>query len=159
MSPCAPWHRARHPPGKGSGIATCPEAPCTPLARKGLWCCHVPRGIETVTRQERALESPCASWLQARPLCRMALASHVTEALGPPPGRAPISPHVLWLQTHPLVREGSRAATCLVVVGPQACPCVPKMLDIRLIMASPSTRCRQRIKCVCDRPYAAYDRH
>jgi hypothetical protein len=74
VSPCAPWHRASHPPGKGSGVARCLEAPCMPPARKGLRCCHVPRGTEPITWKERALESPCASWLQAHPLCRKALA-------------------------------------------------------------------------------------
>jgi hypothetical protein len=43
------WHRARHPLGMGSGVATCPEAPCTPLARRVLRCCHLPRGTELVT--------------------------------------------------------------------------------------------------------------
>jgi hypothetical protein len=49
VSPCTPWHRACHPPGKGSGVTTCPEAPCAPLTRRGLWCCHVPRGTEPIT--------------------------------------------------------------------------------------------------------------
>jgi hypothetical protein len=73
--PRASRHRARHPPGKGSGVATCPEAPSPSPSRKGLRCCHVPRGTEPVTQQERALESPRASRLQAHPLRRKALAS------------------------------------------------------------------------------------
>jgi hypothetical protein len=74
----------------------------------------------------------------------------MTEARGPLPGRAPVSPRVMWLQTHLLVREGSRAATRPMALGPRACPCIPKTPDIRLIMASPDTRCRQHIKCVQD---------
>jgi hypothetical protein len=84
---------------------------------------------------------------------------HVTEALGPSPNRAPVSPCVMWLQTRLLVREGSGAATCPVALGPRACPGVPKMPDIRLIIASVGTRCRQHIKCVYDRPYVAYGMH
>jgi hypothetical protein len=78
---CAPRHRARHsleegsgvamfpmaqsmqPARKCSGVATCPEALCAPPTRKGLWCCHVAQGTESVTPQERAPELPRASWL------------------------------------------------------------------------------------------------
>jgi hypothetical protein len=73
--PRAPWHRGLHPPGEGSGVTTCSEASSTPPARRGLQCRHVPRGTKPVTLQERALESPCVSWLQARPLRSKALAS------------------------------------------------------------------------------------
>jgi hypothetical protein len=99
-SPHAPWHRACHPPGKGSGVTTCLEAPSAPPTRKGLWCCHVPRGTQhqSPSLGRRGLQSrhvphgsrpaPCAGRLWRR---------HVTEAPRPPPGRAPISPRVLWL--------------------------------------------------------------
>jgi hypothetical protein len=83
----------------------------------------------------------------------------VTEAPGPPPGRAPLPARVLRLQTHLLVQEGSGATTFLVALGPQAYPCIPKMPGIKPIMASPGTRCRLCIKCVCDRPYVAYGKH
>jgi hypothetical protein len=100
-----------------------------------------------------------ASRLQAHPLHRKALAS--------PRDRG----------TKTTARQGSGITTCLVAPDPPpgaggfrsrhvmsgswplACPCISKMPDIRLIMASPGTRCRQRIKCVCDRSYAAYGRH
>jgi hypothetical protein len=36
VSLVAPWHRVRHPPGKGSGVAMCPEEPCVPPARRWL---------------------------------------------------------------------------------------------------------------------------
>jgi hypothetical protein len=63
----------------------------------------------------------------------------------------------LWLQTLLMVREGFGAAMCPVDIGLRACPCVPKTLDIRFIIASSGAQCWKRIKCVCDRTYAAYD--
>jgi hypothetical protein len=118
VSPRAPWHRAHHPSGKGSGVATCPKAPCAPLIRKGLQSRHVPRGSRP---------APCVGRLWRH---------LITEAPGPPLGRSLVSPRVLWLQTRLLVREGSGATMCLVALGPQACPCVPKTPDIRPIMTS-----------------------
>jgi hypothetical protein len=56
-----------------------------------------------------------------------------------------------------MVREGFGAAMCPVDIGLRACPCVPKTLDIRFIIASSGAQCWKRIKCVCDRTYAAYD--
>jgi hypothetical protein len=141
VSPRVSRHPARHLPGKGSGVATCPEAPSPSPSRRGLWSRHVPHGSRP---------APFAGRLWCR---------HVTEASGPPPGRGPVSPRVLWLQTRLLVREGSGAATCPMALGPRACPCVHKTPDIRLIMASPGTRCRQRIKYVCDSSYAVYGMH
>jgi hypothetical protein len=139
--PCALRHQARHTTGKGSGVATGPEAPSPSPDRRGLRSHHVPCGSKP---------TPCTGRLWH---------CHMTDTPGPPPGRAPVSPCVLCLQTCLLVREGSGAITCPVAVSPRACPCVPKMPDNGLIMASPRTRCRQRIKCVCDRPYTVYDRH
>jgi hypothetical protein len=46
----------------------------------------------------------------------------------------------MWLQTRFLVREGSETAMCPVALSPQAYPCILKMPDIRLIMASLGTR-------------------
>jgi hypothetical protein len=134
-----PRHRVRHPSGKGSGVATCLEAPSPSPRRRGLQSHHVPRGSRP---------APYAGRLWCR---------HVIEAPGSPPRRAPVSPRVLWLQTHLLVWEDSGATTCPVALSPRAFPCVPKTPDIRLIMVSPGAQCSQRIKCVCDRPYAAYD--
>jgi hypothetical protein len=141
VSPRAPGHHARHPLGKGSSVVTCPEAPSPSPGRRGLQSHHVPYGSRP---------APCARRLWRR---------HVTEASGPPPDRASVSPRVLWLQTHLLVQEDSRAATCPVALGLRACPCIPKMPEIRPIMVSSGTRCRQRIKCVCGRSNTAYDRH
>jgi hypothetical protein len=141
VSTCALRHRACHPSGKGSGVTTCPEASSPSLDRRRLLSHHVPRGFRPTLCAER--------------LCHR----HVTKAPGPPSGRAPVPSRVLWLQTRLLVREGFGAATCPVALDPRTCPCVLKTPDIRLIMASPGTRCRQRIRCVCDMLYAIYDRH
>jgi hypothetical protein len=93
MSPRALRHRARHPPGRGFGVTTCPEAPIPSPGRRGLRNRHVPRGFRP---------APCTGRLWRH---------HMSEAPRPPPGRAPILPHVLWLQTRLLVWEGSRAAS------------------------------------------------
>jgi hypothetical protein len=123
VSPRAPRYHARHSPGEGSGVATCPEAPSSSPGRRRLRSRHAPRGFRP---------APCAGRLWRR---------HVTEAPGPPLGRAPVPARVLRLQTRLLVREGSGATTCPVALGPRAYPC------------------RQRIKSVCDSPYATYGRH
>jgi hypothetical protein len=136
VSPRALWHRAHHPPGKGSDVTTCLEAPSMPPARKGLQCCHVPQGTEPVT-QLRSCHVPHGS--RPAPRAGKIFRRHVIEAPGPPHGRAPVSPRILWLQTHLLVQEDSGATTCPVALGPRVCPCVPKMPDIRLIMASLGT--------------------
>jgi hypothetical protein len=99
VSTRALWHRACHPLGKGTSVATCPEAPCAPLTRRGLRCCHVLRGTEPVTYAGRL-------WRR-----------HVAEAPGPPPGRTPVPARVLWLQTRLLVQEGSGVTTCPVALG------------------------------------------
>jgi hypothetical protein len=140
VSSRAQRHHACHPSGEGSGVTTYPEAPIPSPGSRRLWSHHMPHGSRPATYAGRL-------WCH-----------HVTEAPGPPPGRASVPPRVLWLQTRLLVWEGSGAATCLVALGPGAYLCVPKTHDIRSIMASPITWCRQCIKCVCDRPYAAYGR-
>jgi hypothetical protein len=53
-------------------------------------------------------------------------------------GRALASPHALWLSAS------------------EVCSCVPKVLDIRLIMASLGMWSRQRIKCIQDKSYVMY---
>jgi hypothetical protein len=141
VSPRALRHHTCHLSEKDSGVVTCPKASSPSPGRRGLRSHHVPRGCRL---------TPCAGRLWPH---------HVTEAPGPPPRRAPVMPHVLWLQTRLLAREGSGATTCPVALDPWVCPCIPKMPDIRLIMASPGTRYRHHIKCVCDRPYAVYGKY
>jgi hypothetical protein len=157
MLPCVPWHRAHHPPGRSSDVTTCPEALSTPLVEKGLRSCHVARGTKPITQQERALESPRASRLQAHPLR----------------GKAQPSPRDRGTRT--TASQGSGISTCPMAPDPPpgagglqsrhvpdgprplVCPCVLKMPDITLIMASPDTWCMHNIKYACDRLYAAYD--
>jgi hypothetical protein len=174
----APRHRARHPLEEGSGVATCPTAQSAPPTRKGLRCrpcaprhrvCHPSGKVSDVaTCPETLIPTPNRRGLQSRHVPRGSRTApyvgrlwrrHVTKAPGPLLGKAPVSPCVQWLQTRLLVKEGSGAATCPVALGLGACSCVLKTPDIRLIMVSPGTRSRQRIKCVCDMPYIVYDRH
>jgi hypothetical protein len=98
--PRAPRYRARHPPGEGSGVAMCSVAQSAPPARKGLRCRHVPRGTEPVTWQERASESPRASWLKVRPLRRKAQMSPCDR------------------DTRTTARQGSGITTCPVALDP-----------------------------------------
>jgi hypothetical protein len=135
------WCRARHPPGEGSDVATCPKAPSPSPDRRRLKSHHVPRGSRSPPYTGRLWRC------------------HMTEESRPRLDRAPVPPCVMWLQTHLLVLEGSRATMCPVALDPRAYPCVRKMSDIRPMMASTCTRYRQRIKCICDRPYATYGKH
>jgi hypothetical protein len=48
----APTHRVRHPPGEGSGVATCPEAPSPSPGRGRLRSCHMPCGSRPAPAQE-----------------------------------------------------------------------------------------------------------
>jgi hypothetical protein len=75
-SPRIPWHRAHHPAGKGSGVATCLTAPDPSPAREGsgvatcprhqdhclagLWYRHVSCGSRPASLCGRALEPPRA---------------------------------------------------------------------------------------------------
>jgi hypothetical protein len=77
-SPHAPWHRARHPSGEGSGVVMCPVAHSSPPIRRGLRCRHVPRGTKTTTRQGFGIDTCHVS----RPVSWC--------------GRAPRPPHVQW---------------------------------------------------------------
>jgi hypothetical protein len=110
ISPRTPRNRACHSPGKGFGVATWPEAPNPSPSRRGHQSCHVPHGSRP---------APCTGRLRHH---------HLTEAPGPPPSRAPVSPCVLWLQTRLLVREGSGSTTCPVALGPGRAHAFPRCL-------------------------------
>jgi hypothetical protein len=142
VSPRAPWHRARHPSGKGSSVTTCPEAPCTPITRKGLQYCRMPEALSPSPGRRGLRSHHVPRGSRPAPYAERLWRRHMTEAPGPLPSRAPVSPCVMRLQNRLLMREGSGAAMCPMALGPRACPCVLKMPDIRLIMASPGTRCR-----------------
>jgi hypothetical protein len=77
VSPRASRHRARHLLGKDSGVATCLDAPSPSPSRRGLQSHHVPHGSRPASCTRRL-------WRH-----------YVTEAPESPPGRAPVSPHVL----------------------------------------------------------------
>jgi hypothetical protein len=64
-SPCAPWHGARHPTGKGSTVVMCPAALAPSPGAGGLWRHHVSCATGPTTRQGRAPVSPYVPWLQA----------------------------------------------------------------------------------------------
>jgi hypothetical protein len=76
VSPCAPWHRARHPTGEGSGVITCLMALDSSSTHEGtgvitcprhqnhrptgLRYHHVSSGSRPASRCGRALEPPRA---------------------------------------------------------------------------------------------------
>jgi hypothetical protein len=136
VSPRVPWLQTRLPVQKGSGVATCGRVHCPAGKGSGVTTCLV------------ASDSPPgAGGLWHRPMPPGPSPS--TERLrcryvfyDPRPasrcGRALTSPHALWLSAS------------------EACSCVPKASDIRLIMASPGTWSRQHIKYVQDKTYATY---
>jgi hypothetical protein len=157
------WHR--HVP-HGTGHAIHQErAPMTP---------HVPR-LQTRLPVPRALASPHAPWHRAR--YPAGEGSGVTTCLVAPDsspawegsGIAMCPRHqdhrpagLRYCHISCGSRPTSRCVRALELPHVQwpssseACPCIPKVPDIRLIMATPGTRSRKRIKCVQDKPYAAY---
>jgi hypothetical protein len=145
-----------HPPGKGSGVAMCPNAPCVPLAWRGLRSCHVPRA-----RHPTGEGSRVATCLMAPGSPPAQGGSRVTAWLRHQDHR----PTGLWYRH---VSSGSRPASwCGRASEPPHAQCLsppvcirafPKTSYIRSIMTSPGTRCSQHIKCVCGMPYIAYER-
>jgi hypothetical protein len=119
-SPCVPWFQTQLPVREGSGVAMCVVAPGPPPGRGGLWCHHVSRGSRPVSRCGRALTSPHATW-------------HST--------------------CYGQQAKGKYSTDLLTRLDPpafEACPCILKTPDIRLIMTSPGTQSRRRIKCIQD---------
>jgi hypothetical protein len=136
---------------------------------------HVLR-FQTRSRCGRALASPCDPYHQA---CLSAEegSSVATCPAAPDPlmvregsgvTTCPVAPGPPFgwkgLRCHH-VSCGSRPASGMALASPraaclstsEACPWVPKVSDIRLIMTTPGMRSRQRIKCVQDKPYTAYE--
>jgi hypothetical protein len=105
---------------EGPGVATCPAASDPPLGEGGLWCRHVSHGSRPISRHGRALSSPRATWLSA---------CYGSQ------GKGKYSVGLLTRSDPP---------------ASEACLCVPKTPDIRLIMTSSDTRSRQRIKYIQD---------
>jgi hypothetical protein len=146
-----------HPAQEGSSVPTCPVTSGPPPDEGRLRCHHVSHGSGPASRCGRALVSWHVSWHRARLLAGEG--SNVATCpmiLDPPPGAGG-----LW-RRH--VSHGSRramghkkkvkySASLLTWLGPptsEACPCIPKTPDIRLIMTSLGTRSRQCIKYIQD---------
>jgi hypothetical protein len=118
--PCVPRFQTCLLVREGFGIAMCLVAPGSPPDRGGLWCCHVSHGSRPASQCGRVLPSSRATWHSA--------------CYGPQ-------------------AKGKYSAGLLTRFGPpasEACPCVLKAPNIRLIMTSPVTRSRRRIKCIQD---------
>jgi hypothetical protein len=119
-SPRVSCHRSHLSAREGSGIVACPMASDPPPSRGGLRCGHVSHDSRPASQCGRALVLPRAMWLSA--------------CYGPQ-------------------AKGKYSAGLLTRLGPpasEACPCIPEMPDISLIITSLGTRSRQRIKCVQD---------
>jgi hypothetical protein len=156
-SPCALWHWVRHPPGKRSSVTTCPVPPDPLLVRRALTSPCAPQHWARHSAREGSGVAVCLTALDpSSALKGFGIATcprhqnhhptglqyrHVSCGSGPASrcGRALEPPRALWPSAF------------------EACLCVPKAPDIRLIMASPGTRSRQHIICIQDKPYAVYD--
>jgi hypothetical protein len=106
-SPCAPWHRARHPIGKSSTITICPTTADPSSIVGGLWRCHVPRATGPATLHGRASVSPHVPRHQTRLLvweCSGVIMCPM--ALGPLPGREGLRCHHMSCGSRPTSRCG-----------------------------------------------------
>jgi hypothetical protein len=158
VSPRAPWHRAHHPPGKGSGVTTCPRHRVRhpPGKVSGVATCSKHRTRHPTGEGSRV--TTCLT-TPGRPMRRKALTlprDRGTRTTAPQ-GSGITTCHVA--PDTPSGAEGLQSRHVPSGPQPRACPCIPKMPDIRLIVASPDMRCRQRIKCICDMSYAVYGWH
>jgi hypothetical protein len=135
-SPHVSWHQSCLPAGEGSGVAMCHVVLDPPPSAGGLSLRHVSHGTRPAPQQGRAPVSPRVPRFQTR--------LPVQEG----------SDIAVWLSAcYGPQGKGKYSAGLLIQLGPptfEACPCVPKMLDIRLIMTSPGTRSRQHITCIQD---------
>jgi hypothetical protein len=138
VSPCVPATPDPLMVPESSGIVTCPVAPGTPPARRGLRSRHVSRGSRLSPAQEGSHVTTCLRPHDHRPIglryCHMSSGSRPASRCG----RALEPPHTLWPSAS------------------DTCSCVPKAFDIRLIMPSLGTWSRWHIKCVQDKSYTAY---
>jgi hypothetical protein len=148
VSPRALRHRAHHPPGKGSGVATCLEAPSTPPTRKGLQCHHVPQGTERATHKERApVSSRAPRHLDHRPTglryrhmsCGSRPASWCGRASEPPRAQWPSAPRSARAfprrltsdSSWPRLARGANIALNVYVTGHTQCmSCIKCIQDI-----------------------------
>jgi hypothetical protein len=148
----APWHRGRHPTGKGFGVATCPTAIDPLLVREGSSVATC-----SLARHPAGKGSGVATTPDLPPGTGGLWGRHVR--LGPSPHREGLRCRHVFRGSRPASRCGRALASSRAPrpLAQETCPCVPKAPDIWLIMASPGTRSRQCIKCVQDKPNVAYD--
>jgi hypothetical protein len=151
----APWHRACHPTGKGFGVTTCPTA-SDPLSMRE------DSGVTTFGQVRRPTGNgfgvaTCLVALDPPPSARGLWRHHVWP--GRPPGKEWLPCRHVSHGSRPASRCGRALASPRApwLSASKACLCVPKAPAIRLIMTSPGTRSKQRIKCIQDKPYATYD--
>jgi hypothetical protein len=121
---------------EGSVVATCHRAHRPTGKGSGVTTCPMTPDLPPSVGGLRRCHMP-----PGPPSCREGLqCCHVSCSSRPASrcGWALASPRAPWLSAS------------------EACLCVPKAPDIRLIMASPATQSRHRIKCVQDKSYAVY---
>jgi hypothetical protein len=115
--PRAPWHRARHLPDEGSDVTTCPTAPNPPPGTEGSDVTTCLEGLSPPPGRGALRSRHVSHDSRTVPCTGRLWHSHKYKTLGPPPSRAPVSPRVLWLQTHLPMRECFGAATCPVALS------------------------------------------
>jgi hypothetical protein len=154
-SDVAMCHRAHHPTGKDSGVATCPVAQDPPPHAGGFWRHHVPPG-PPLDRKGFGVTT-CPTTLDQPPSVGGLHRSHVPP--GPPPSREGLQCHHVPCGFRPASRcRRALASSCaLCLSASEVCPCVLMAPDIKLIMASLGTQSRQRIKRIQDKSYTTYD--
>jgi hypothetical protein len=145
------WYRACHPTGKGSGVAMSPVDSDPPPSAGGLWRRPVPRGTGPAARQGRVSVSPRVLQLQTcLPVQEGSDVATCAVASCPPPSREGLRCHHMSCGSRPASRCGRALVSphAIWLSASEVCSCIPKASNISLIMASPRTRSRQRIKCV-----------
>jgi hypothetical protein len=163
------------PVPESSGITMYSVAPGTPPDKEWLRCRHVscgsrpasrcgralasPRVTRPATRQGRAPVLPCVPRLQTHlPVWKSSGVATCPMPPGLPPDRKALRCRHMSCGSRLASQCGrALASSCASwLLASEACSCIPKVPDIRLIMASPGTQSRQRMKCVQNKPYAMY---
>jgi hypothetical protein len=154
-SPHVPWRQT--PPGTGGLWRHHVSHGAIPhlLARKGSGVAMCLVASDPASRHRMAPTSLRVPWHQTRlPIREGSGVAMCPTGPASRRGRSLASPHATWLSTcYGPQAKGKYSADLLTRSSPPAsevCPCFPKTPDIRLIMTSPGTRIRQRIKCVQD---------
>jgi hypothetical protein len=153
-SPRASWHRARHLTGKGFGVTTCPAAPHPLLVWEGSDVTTCGRARRPAGKDSIVTMCPAAPY---PPPGTGGLWRHHVRP-DPPPGRERLHYRHMSHDSRPASRcERALASSHAPWLSAlETCPCIPKAHNVRLIMATPGIRSRQRIKCVQDKAYMTY---